>query len=96
MSELLSQDNLVKTIRLSDEALTELLDRLDAADRDAPSSRQHERYTYRLKRCVMHMQQPGSATSTGYFVATRNLSAGGGRACFTVGSFTPVHVASSN
>ena len=77
MSEPQSQENLVRTFRLDDASLAELLDRLDTTDRDARPARAHERYNYRLNRCVMHMQQPGSGLSTAYIVATRNLSAGG-------------------
>ena len=70
-----------KTIRLDDARLTTLLDRLDAqaaaAARDGHGGRKHPRYSYRVKSCVIHMQQPGEPAPTAYFVPTRDLSATG-------------------
>lgn len=70
-------DNLVKTVRLDDAEVEEILNKLDAdrAGTDA-DKRGDARYQYRVKRCVVHLQAQGGGT-TAYLVPTRNISATG-------------------
>jgi CheY-like chemotaxis protein len=68
---------LVRTIRMEDGKLVTLLERLDAAGETAKAKRSSERFSYRVRGCVAHMQQPGAAGSTPYQVATRDISATG-------------------
>lgn len=70
-------DNLVKTVRLDDAEVEEILNKLDT-DQHAvdPNKRAEARYQYRVKRCVVHLQSQGGGT-TAYLVPTRNLSATG-------------------
>ena len=72
-----SQSNLVRTIRLDDAKLERALDRLDRAEGSATNCRTSPRYSYRIKGCVVHLQQPGDGGSTPFLVVTRNLSSGG-------------------
>lgn len=68
----------VRSVRLSDEEVAALLNALD--DRNEPTQdehRSHERFSYRVKGCVIHMQQPGDAGRSAFLVPTRNLSAQG-------------------
>ena len=87
-------DQILRTIRLPESKIDELLDRLDAAETAAevlPYQRKFERYRYRQKRCVVKMQQPGAAGMTTHQVISRNLSANG--MCFLHGGY--VHVGTS-
>ena len=69
---------LVRTIRIEDNRVAAILDRLDAVDQGAKKNRRgSERQRYRAEQCVVHVQQPGANNSTPYVVATRNISAGG-------------------
>jgi len=72
-----SQANLVRTIRLDDEKLEKALNRLDRAEGAGTNRRASPRYPYRIKGCVVHLQQPGDGGSTPFLVVTRNLSSGG-------------------
>ncbi len=69
---------LVKTIRLDTAAIDAILDHLDSA---GPKSDKHrrssERYPYRIKSCVVHIQQPEGASFTPYRVAMREIGSGG-------------------
>lgn len=68
----------MKTIRLSDDELKAVLDRLDSAEGDSgKKKRRAERYEFRVKGCVLTIQSPGVAASTAYLVPTRDISAGG-------------------
>ncbi len=68
----------VRTIRVSDDDLAAILDKLDAqtAEEGRDSSRP-ERFSYRQKGCLLHMQQPGDGSATTFQVPTRDLSASG-------------------
>jgi hypothetical protein len=69
---------LVRTVRLTDAQLQELFAKLDAASLAEPfEGRQNERFPYRLKGCVVHMQQPGDGSPRAFLVPTRNISSGG-------------------
>lgn len=89
-----SKSGLVRTIRLDDARVAAILDRLDSpgdGPEGAPGNRRtSERYSYRVKGCIVHLQQPGASNSTPYVVATRDISAGG--FSFLHGGF--VHVGS--
>jgi len=70
-------ENLVKTVRLDDAEVEEILNKLDAEQGNiAHNKRADPRYQYRVKRCVVHLQAQGGGT-TGYLVPTRNISATG-------------------
>lgn len=70
--------SLVRTIRLDDARVAEILARLDATDGGAAASKRGaERFPYRVTGCVVHIQQPGAASAVSYVVPTRNLSATG-------------------
>lgn len=63
---------------MDDAQLEAVLDRLDAAHESGASDRRSdERYVYRVKSCIIHMQSPGAGTSMAYQVPTRNISSGG-------------------
>ena len=84
------RSNLVRTIRLTEERLEKILDRLDVMGNSAAANkRATPRYTYRINGCVVHLQQPGDGSSTPFLVATRNLSAGG--ISFLHGGFVHPH-----
>lgn len=72
-----SRSNLVRTIRLDDEEIEKVLDRLDHEEWDGTDRRETARYVYRVKGCVVHLQQPGDGSPTPFLVATRHLSSGG-------------------
>lgn len=72
------QSNVVRSLRLSAEELSAVLDRLDAVGPGGPGDkRAEERFSFRPKRCVASMQQPGGGDPLSYLVAARNLGAGG-------------------
>ena len=75
MGEVVSGRRLVRTIRLDDELVTQILDDLETAGEDHSQDRQTQRYRYRVKGLVIQMQQPGFATPISYQVPTRDLSA---------------------
>lgn len=77
MGEVMSGTRLVRTIRLDDELVTQILDELDAAGEAHGKDRRAQRYCYRVKGLVMQMQQPGFATPISYQVPTRDMSAQG-------------------
>ena len=68
----------IKTIPLADTEVDVILDSLDSEeDTPPPSSRVHKRFPLRLKRCVVHIKQPGDASTSTYLVHTRNISKSG-------------------
>lgn len=77
MDEWMSGTRLVRTIRLDDDLVTQILDELDAAGEAPDQDRRAPRYGYRVKGLVIQMQQPGFATPISYQVPTRNMSARG-------------------
>jgi CheY-like chemotaxis protein len=88
VQESVSSERLVRTVHLSDDQITAVLDRLDSEDSGHAPDRRHQRYVYRIKALVVHMQQPGSSMTVPYGVPTRNISEGG--IAFLHGGF--VHV----
>ncbi len=77
----------IPAIRLSDAEIDSLLDALDASSAGRNNDRRaHDRYRFRVKNCITHLQQPGSATTLAYSVPTRDLSSGG--VSFLHGNFT--------
>lgn len=72
-----SNDRLVRTIRLDDEKILQILDELDASSPEPPGVRKQQRFTYRIKALVVHIQQSPQMDPTPYLVPSRNISAGG-------------------
>ncbi len=75
-----SPSNVVRTIRLSNDALEELLDKLEEqaqAEDKANTGRGSERFRFRSRGCVIQMQQPGAASTTAFLVSPRNISSTG-------------------
>ncbi|MFQ5501780.1 MAG: response regulator [Phycisphaerae bacterium] len=73
-----SESQYVRTIRIKDTEVEAYLDRMDNEQkRDSNENRQGERYPYRVKGCVVHLQAQGTGNSIAYLVPTRNISAGG-------------------
>lgn len=67
--------NLVRTIRLDDAAVEEIMRKLDGAVSDAERDRrQSTRYQYNVKGCVIHLQPQGGGPPTSYLVPTRDIS----------------------
>jgi len=67
----------VRTIRLPVEQIARILDEMDGATVNVPSTRRDSRYRYRLDEIVVLMQQPGHSTPMAFIVPTRNISARG-------------------
>lgn len=85
-----TEQSIVRTVRLDDAQIGEILDRMDAlSGADRHHERRMERYPYRVKGVVVHLQQPGSTAMTPYLVPTRNISAGG--LAFLHGGYVHVH-----
>ena len=74
MDGALSSDRTVRTIRLDDDRIAKILDTMDSASAKPGSDRKNQRYSYRKKAVVLHMQQPGSTITVPYLVPTRNIS----------------------
>ena len=72
-----SKDRLVRTLRLDDERIAALLEKLDTGPEHDDPDRRTPRYRYRVKGLVVHMQQPGFSTPVPFLVPTRNISASG-------------------
>ena len=78
MSTISHSSELVRTIRLDDARVAEILDQLDNAPPSKETThRSAERYEYRVQACVIHMRQPGATALTPCLVATRNISSTG-------------------
>lgn len=73
-----SSTSRIKSVRLDDDGVKELLDRLDAYDERTAqeSSGAAERFPYRLKGLVVYLHQPGG-TRQSFLVPTRNISRSG-------------------
>jgi len=67
----------VRTIRLPVEQIVRILDEMDGATVNVPSTRRDSRYRYRLDEIVVLMQQPGHSAPMAFIVPTRNISARG-------------------
>ncbi len=68
---------MVRTIRLCDDRVTEILNELDAAGTEwesANGGQRSPRYQYRIKALVVHMQQPGFSSAVPYLVPGRSIS----------------------
>ena len=84
-----SRRNPIRSLRLPDESIEQLLDQLDRAGEDVTNERRSSpRYDYRANSCIVQLQQPGSSAPIAYAVSTRSLSASG--FAFLHGAF--VHV----
>jgi len=83
---------MLSSIRLDERSIEEILNRLDM---DAPGAgaerREGARFAYRVKACVVQLQQPGDSEPASFLVPTRNVSSGG--LSFLHGGF--VHVGTS-
>lgn len=67
--------SLVRTIRLEDAALSEIIKNLDDSVPDgARDRRRAPRYPYNVKSCVIHLHSPGGGPPTSYLVSTRDIS----------------------
>ncbi len=58
MEQATNQERIIRTIRLDDERVGQLLDGLDESNEQKGSDRRQPRYRYRIKALVIHMQQP--------------------------------------
>lgn len=74
MNESLSSERTVRTIRLDDEQVGKILDRMDAAQANSGTNQKEQRYPYRMKAVMVHMQQPGSTITVPYLSPTRTIS----------------------
>lgn len=74
MSDPESTHDAIRTIRLSDEQITALLQRLDEEERRSAAEAGSREYTYRHKELIVDMLQPGAMTPTRYAVQPRRLS----------------------
>lgn len=92
MSQAGSKVRAAKTIRLADERVTELLDKLDneASSRSAASKGNSERYKYRRSSVTASLQQPGDSSALSCLVHTRCVGQDG--IAFLHGSY--VHIGS--
>lgn len=64
----------VRSIRVSEEEVTALLDRLDSEDAHlCEATEQITWYRYRIPGCTIHLQQPGDAEKATYSAPTRTL-----------------------
>ncbi len=72
-------------MRLTPVRIAELIAELDAEDAKSKSQRAQPRFPFQASRCVVALQQPGSATPQSFDVPTRNLSASG--MCFLHGGY---------
>ncbi len=78
MAKPISPKNLLKTVRLSEADVQALLDQLDAReDGTANAHRHRSRFKFRLRGCVVQIQQPGDAEPKAYLAPTRDLSSNG-------------------
>ncbi|MCC7293250.1 MAG: response regulator [Phycisphaerales bacterium] len=78
MPKPISSKNILRTVRLSEADVQALLDQLDAHETGASKAqRRQARFTFRLRGCVVHIQQPGDAEHKAYLAPTRDLSAKG-------------------
>lgn len=64
-------------MRLSDEELKALMERLSAEDEASHNRRRTERYDFRVRTCIIHFQTPGLSQPAAYVAPTRNISSGG-------------------
>lgn len=77
MEQAANQERIIRTIRLDDERIGQMLDSLDESTDHKEANRRPPRYRYRIKALVVHMQQPGFSTPVPYLVPSRNISANG-------------------
>ncbi|MCP3981430.1 MAG: response regulator [bacterium] len=71
-------DDILLSITATEEAIVELLDRLDAREKDEGSNdRTSDRFNFRMTSCSVTIKQIGAATPVTTLVPTRNLSSGG-------------------
>ncbi|MCB9855393.1 MAG: response regulator [Phycisphaerales bacterium] len=70
--------SLVRTIRLEDAAVSEIINKLDESVPDAARERRRSpRYPYNVKSCVIHLQPSGGGPPVSYLVSTRDISSTG-------------------
>lgn len=74
MSDDESTRSAIRTVRLSDEQVTDLLDRLDGAEPQSNKDVKLREYAYRRKGLIVDILQPGSATPTRYAVQPRRIN----------------------
>ena len=68
------QAQVIRTIRFDEDQVEALLRRLDEAEGPNAGQASEQAYPYRLKSCVVYVQQPGDGVSAAYSVPTRKLS----------------------
>ncbi len=71
------QSRTIRTVRLSDEELTKLLDSLDEATTPTHLNQLAQRYRYRTKGLIVKMQQPGFSSPVAYQAQGHDVSASG-------------------
>jgi CheY-like chemotaxis protein len=91
VSGISSKERAAKTIRASEERVTELLDRLDKQDSTAAGKRSNERFSYRRGSVTTSLQQPGDSSALACLVHTRCVGQDG--IDFLHGSY--VHIGSA-
>jgi CheY-like chemotaxis protein len=66
----------VRTIRMTEEQINKILERLDRLSAPSPE-RRSRRYPFRPKALIVRMRQPGATQTSAYQVIGRNISGGG-------------------
>ena len=74
MSEAETTQAAVRTIRLRDELVAQLLDRLDVEGKQPSAAGDKREYKYRRKGLIVDVLQPGAVTPTCYVVQPRRIS----------------------
>ena len=69
-----STHSAISTIRLSDDQIAGLMDRLDNAEHASPTDANAREYVYRHKGLIVDILQPGAATPTRYAVQPRRIN----------------------
>lgn len=64
----------IRTIRLSDDQVADLMDRLDSTEKASSADANAREYAYRRKGLIVDILQPGSATPTRYAVQPRRIN----------------------
>ena len=74
MREAETTSSSIRTIRLSDDRVVDLMDRLDGSDASSLTDANAREYAYRRKGLIVDIVQPGAATPTRYVVQPRRIN----------------------
>lgn len=69
-----STHSAIRTIRLSDDQVADLMDRLDGPEHASSADKNAREYAYRRKGLIVDILQPGAATPTRYAVQPRRIN----------------------